>query len=605
MSATVAVAGVDSGYLRVLATVLSLRGLDVRLVVERPPERRRRPLGPWARFAEGLYSRLLGRLRARKSREHDVYWRCRLPETLPCAVHEVKSLNGRAGRRTIEAIRPELMLTYGPRRLRRRTYDKPRLGTFNLHGGYLPEYRGTLSEFWAIRNGELGKVGVSLHRMTEELDGGDVCFFLPVPARQGDDELDARLRWQRKLLWTIADWVRGLLEGGVSPVAQEVKRARTWRTPGWADRLVVDLRRLVQWATHRQVSATEEICLPPGKRMAIAVGSDIDETTVERLGSNLRTIRERAGLRGYRESMFFYQTNAGAAGRGQVSLFDGVQAGAPHPTAYEAVRAELAKGGIETNHGWGDFSAVGGFTRTLAREACEWLEARGLRLPIWVNHGDPCNVQNVGPLADYGRGDDPAAASVYHLDLARRAGARYFWIGHLTPHACLGGHGLSVREALLRTSLDRPASHRVTAFVLALAHRLTRLSLFLRAVHRLGWSYLPDARLVFPQRFRDGTWGWVYRRSGRWERDDWRAFDELLQDKNLQRARRDGGAILVYTHLGKGEPSDAAIRRLALLSCQDDVWTPSVCGLLDAALSFVHADAPLFRGAPPPGQASR
>lgn len=49
----------------------------------------------------------------------------------------------------------------------------PRLGALNLHGSYLPKYRGRVPVNWAIINGET-ESGVTLHYMTEKPDAGDI-----------------------------------------------------------------------------------------------------------------------------------------------------------------------------------------------------------------------------------------------------------------------------------------------------------------------------------------------------------------------------------------------------------------------------------------------
>jgi len=51
----------------------------------------------------------------------------------------------------------------------------PRYGCINVHHGKLPEYRGMLSNFWQMHNGEEFAV-VTFHRMTEDLDKGDILF---------------------------------------------------------------------------------------------------------------------------------------------------------------------------------------------------------------------------------------------------------------------------------------------------------------------------------------------------------------------------------------------------------------------------------------------
>jgi methionyl-tRNA formyltransferase len=49
----------------------------------------------------------------------------------------------------------------------------PRLGALNLHGSYLPRYRGRVPVNWAVINGE-SETGATLHYMVEKPDAGDI-----------------------------------------------------------------------------------------------------------------------------------------------------------------------------------------------------------------------------------------------------------------------------------------------------------------------------------------------------------------------------------------------------------------------------------------------
>ncbi len=54
----------------------------------------------------------------------------------------------------------------------------------NLHPSLLPRYRGPWPIFWQLKHGET-KTGVSVHLVTDKIDGGDVLGQLPVPFPDG------------------------------------------------------------------------------------------------------------------------------------------------------------------------------------------------------------------------------------------------------------------------------------------------------------------------------------------------------------------------------------------------------------------------------------
>lgn len=90
---------------------------------------------------------------------------------------------------------------------------------------------------------------------------------------------------------------------------------------------------------------------------------------------------------------------------------------------------DLAQTGyIDTIHAYGDFD-LGGFTRRHAERAAELFARRGLKFPVFTNHGSNQNYQNLGhqALTTYQGGDDPTSEA-YHLDLLRGMGFRYAWV---------------------------------------------------------------------------------------------------------------------------------------------------------------------------------
>jgi folate-dependent phosphoribosylglycinamide formyltransferase PurN len=58
----------------------------------------------------------------------------------------------------------------------------PRLGTFNMHLGKLPEHKGGLSAFWVLRFGD-AQAGASLHRVIEQIDEGEIVGEVRFPVR--------------------------------------------------------------------------------------------------------------------------------------------------------------------------------------------------------------------------------------------------------------------------------------------------------------------------------------------------------------------------------------------------------------------------------------
>jgi UDP-4-amino-4-deoxy-L-arabinose formyltransferase/UDP-glucuronic acid dehydrogenase (UDP-4-keto-hexauronic acid decarboxylating) len=86
----------------------------------------------------------------------------------------------------IAAIDPDVIFSFYYRRMIcREILALPGVGAFNLHGSYLPHYRGRCPVNWVIINGEK-QTGVTLHYMIEKPDAGDIVGQKPVAIDSSD-----------------------------------------------------------------------------------------------------------------------------------------------------------------------------------------------------------------------------------------------------------------------------------------------------------------------------------------------------------------------------------------------------------------------------------
>lgn len=76
----------------------------------------------------------------------------------------------------------DIILNNQPGILKKEILDVPRIGCLNRHASKLPDYRGVEPIFHALLDGEK-TLGVSIHSMTEEIDGGRVYAQAEIPVR--------------------------------------------------------------------------------------------------------------------------------------------------------------------------------------------------------------------------------------------------------------------------------------------------------------------------------------------------------------------------------------------------------------------------------------
>ncbi|MDD2582428.1 MAG: formyltransferase [Desulfuromonadaceae bacterium] len=90
----------------------------------------------------------------------------------------------------VKEIAPDLLLSFYYRSMiREEVLAIPRLGALNLHGSYLPRYRGRVPVNWAVINGE-SETGATLHYMVQKPDAGDIVDQEKISISFTDTSLD-------------------------------------------------------------------------------------------------------------------------------------------------------------------------------------------------------------------------------------------------------------------------------------------------------------------------------------------------------------------------------------------------------------------------------
>jgi methionyl-tRNA formyltransferase len=93
----------------------------------------------------------------------------------------------------IRTIAPDVIVSVAaPEIFKAELLGIPRLGCINIHSGRLPTYRGMMPTFWQMLRGE-SAITVTVHRMAEKLDAGDV-LATRLCAIKSSDSLDRVIR---------------------------------------------------------------------------------------------------------------------------------------------------------------------------------------------------------------------------------------------------------------------------------------------------------------------------------------------------------------------------------------------------------------------------
>ena len=120
----------------------------------------------------------------------------------------------------LKRLKADLQVVVAFRMLPEIVWNMPPMGTFNLHGSLLPQYRGAAPLNWAIINGET-ETGVTTFLLSHEIDTGKIMFQKKIEIGDNDNVGDIHDRLMvigAKLVLKTVDELAG---GNVSAIDQE------------------------------------------------------------------------------------------------------------------------------------------------------------------------------------------------------------------------------------------------------------------------------------------------------------------------------------------------------------------------------------------------
>ena len=135
--------------------------------------------------------------------------------------------------RKVRYLKPDLILSiYYRNFIPEEIFSQARLGAYNMHGSYLPSYRGRAPLNWSIINGE-DHCGVSLHVMEKSFDTGDIVCQQKVPF--GPEEYVGQIqpRVAQAAVDVLKSAIGPILSGKPNLVKQDCSKASYFgkRTP--------------------------------------------------------------------------------------------------------------------------------------------------------------------------------------------------------------------------------------------------------------------------------------------------------------------------------------------------------------------------------------
>lgn len=102
-------------------------------------------------------------------------------------VQHVQTVNGDPCRSILAGLSPDVVVINGTRIIGRRTLAAVDVPFINMHAGLTPRYRGVHGAYWAQVEGRPDDAGVTVHRVDEGIDTGEVLAQARIPITGADN----------------------------------------------------------------------------------------------------------------------------------------------------------------------------------------------------------------------------------------------------------------------------------------------------------------------------------------------------------------------------------------------------------------------------------
>jgi len=119
----------------------------------------------------------------------------------------------------LKLLRADLQVIVAFRMLPEVVWNMPKLGTFNLHGSLLPQYRGAAPLNWAIINGET-KTGVTTFLLDQKIDTGKILFKKEIVISENDTVGNIHDRLMDIGAKLVVETVNAIADGNAKAVSQ-------------------------------------------------------------------------------------------------------------------------------------------------------------------------------------------------------------------------------------------------------------------------------------------------------------------------------------------------------------------------------------------------
>ena len=114
----------------------------------------------------------------------------------------------------LRSLNADLQIVVAFRMLPESVWNMPPLGTINLHGSLLPQYRGAAPINWAVINGEK-ETGVTTFKLKHEIDTGNILLQESFPIDENETAGDVHDKMKEIGARVLVETVKGIADGSL------------------------------------------------------------------------------------------------------------------------------------------------------------------------------------------------------------------------------------------------------------------------------------------------------------------------------------------------------------------------------------------------------
>lgn len=144
-----------------------------------------------------------------------------------------EELNSEKTLEFLKRDKADVLLTYGVHKISDEIIDNFKDNAFNIHGGLSPEFKGCITMFWPFYLLRPNWAGMTVHRLTKRLDGGDILHQCVPTLEYGDRMHDVANKAIVKLCSDLCLILKSINEGSSLKTEHQSRNGKLWISDDW------------------------------------------------------------------------------------------------------------------------------------------------------------------------------------------------------------------------------------------------------------------------------------------------------------------------------------------------------------------------------------